>query len=169
MLSNFDIERICRKLDLPIVGVYSKDKLPSDKKIGSYYVNLQDSNEGDGTHWTMFKIYSDDEREIENITTTKKGERVHRVGALYFDPFGVDMPKEVSDFLAAFKPIPYNTRQIQGIRQTECGWYCIACDYSLEEKQHSDTYLDDFDKFISFWSDKPTTNLKMLKSLFRPL
>lgn len=169
MISNFDIERICRKLDLPLIGVFSKDKLPSERKIGSYYVNLQDSNDGDGTHWVMFKIYSDDERDEENITTTKDGERVYRVGAIYFDPFGVDMPREVNHFLAPFKPIPYNSRQIQGIRQTECGWYCIACDYSLEHKQHSDTYLEDFQKFISFWSDKPSTNLKMLKTLFRPL
>jgi hypothetical protein len=168
MISNFDIERICRKLELPLVGVFSKDKLPAERKIGSYYVNLQDSADGDGTHWTMFKIYSDDERENENITTLGK-ERVHRVGALYFDPFGVDMPKEVSDFLSPFKPIPYNTRQIQGLRQTECGWYCLACDYSLEHKQHSDTYLDDYSKFLAYWSDKPATNLKMLKSLFRPL
>ena len=28
---------------------------------------------------------------------------------------------------------------------------------------------EDFEKFISLWSDKPTNNLKMLKALFRPL
>lgn len=169
MISNFDIERICRELKLPIIGVFSKDKLPQKREIGSYYINLQDSADGDGTHWTIAIIYSDDERETETITTTKNGERVFRIGALYFDPFGVDMPREVNEFLSPFKPIPYNNRQIQGLRQTECGWYCIACDYSLHHKQHSDTYLEDFEKFIALWSDKPTNNLKMLKALFRPL
>lgn len=179
MISNFDIERICRKLKLPIIGVFSKDKLPQKRDIGSYYINLQDSDEGDGTHWTIAVIYNDDERETETITTirenatsrgeTKNGERVYRVGALYFDPFGVDMPREVNNFLSPFKPIPYNNRQIQGLRQSECGWYCIACDYSLHHKQYDETYLKDFEKFIALWSDNPATNLKMLKSLFHPL
>jgi hypothetical protein len=164
MLSNFDIERICRKLELPIVGVFSKDKLPKKPKIGSYYINLQDANDGNGTHWVMCKVYSDDERD-----DSKKGKKEHTIGALYFDSFGLDMPKEVSEFLKPFKPIPYSNRQIQGLTQDECGWYCIGCDYSLENKQHSETYLDDFNKFISLWSDKPATNLKYLKSLFKPL
>jgi len=169
MLSNFDIERIAKKLELPIVGVFSKDKLPKERKIGSYYINLQDHDDGDGTHWIFAKIYSDDEREEETITTDKKGNRVYRVGALYFDPYGLDMPKEVADFLSPFKPIPYNNRQIQGLTQTECGWFCLSCDYSLEHKQHGDTYLEDYEKFLSMWSDKPATNLKLLKALFKPL
>jgi hypothetical protein len=163
MLSNFDIERICRKLELPIVGVFSKDKIPKDIRIGSYYINLQDANDGDGTHWVMFKIYDNDDRE------DKSNKKKESIGALYFDPFGVDMPKEVADFLKPFKPIPYSNRQIQGLKQEECGWYCIACDYSLEHKQHGTTYLDDFHKFISLWSDSASTNLKYLKSLFKPL
>jgi hypothetical protein len=163
MLSNFDIERICRKLELPIVGVFSKDRIPNDVKIGSYYINLQDANDGDGTHWVMFKIYDNDDRED---TSKKKKESI---GALYFDPFGVDMPKEVASFLKPFKPIPYSNRQIQGLKQEECGWYCIACDYSLEHKQDGETYLEDFHKFISLWSDSASTNLKYLKSLFKPL
>jgi hypothetical protein len=170
MLSNFDIEKICRKLDLPIIGVFSKDLLPKERKIGSYYVNLQNHDEGEGTHWVLAKIYSDDEREnIEHIATNKKGKQVYRVGALYFDPFGLDMPKEVEEFLSPFKPIPYSNRQIQGLKQEECGWYCIGCDYSLEHKQDEDTYLDDYNKFITLWSDKPATNLRYLKALFKPL
>jgi hypothetical protein len=169
MLSNLDIEKICHKLKLPIIGVFSKDELPKEKKIGSYYINLQNHNEGDGTHWVLAKIYCDDEREDETIAVDKKGKRVYRCGALYFDPFGLDMPKEVSEFLSPFKPIPYNNRQIQGLTQTECGWYCIACDFSLETKQNEETYLQDYEKFLSLWSDKPKTNLQYLKSLFKPL
>lgn len=170
MLSNFDIEKICRKLKLPIVGVFSKDQLPKEHKVGSYYINLQNSNEGNGTHWVLAKIYCDDERNnIETIATDKKGKRKYRCGALFFDPFGLDMPKEVSEFLSPFKPIPYSNRQIQGLRQEECGWYCISCDYSLEYKQNDETYKEDFEKFISLWSDEPSKNLKILKALFKPL
>ena len=31
MLTNFDIERICKKLDLDLVGVFSKDELKDQK------------------------------------------------------------------------------------------------------------------------------------------
>jgi len=169
MLSNFDIERICRKLDLPLICVCMKNELPKERKIGSYYVNLQNSDDGDGTHWTLVKIYSDDEREEMETIAVNNGKRVYRSGALYFDPFGVDMPKEVEEFLKPFKPIPYNNRHIQNIRSDSCGWYCLACDYALEHKQFTDTYLNDFEKFLSLWSDEPQKNLTILKSLFKPL
>ena len=102
MLSNFDIERICRKLELPIVGIFSKDELINQKRrIGSYYINMENSTDGDGTHWVLAKIYDDDLRDEDNDEKD-----IHKVGALYFDPFGLDMPKEVRRFLEPFKPIP---------------------------------------------------------------
>jgi len=164
MLSNFDIERICRKLDLPIIGVFSKDKLPQKRNIGSYYINMENESDGEGTHWVFAKIYDDDSRDEE-----RNGKEVHKVGALYFDPFGLDMPKEIERFLSPFKPIPYNNRQIQSVITTECGWYCIACDYSLEHRKNDETYLEDYEKFLAIWSDKPNKNLTLLKALFKPL
>jgi hypothetical protein len=165
MLSNFDIERICRKLELPIVGIFSKDELINQKRrIGSYYINMENSTDGDGTHWVLAKIYDDDLRDEDNDEKD-----IHKVGALYFDPFGLDMPKEVRRFLEPFKPIPYNNRQIQSVKTSECGWYCISCDYALEHKQHDETYLQDFEKYLEIWSDRPEKNLKLLKSFFKPL
>jgi hypothetical protein len=169
MISNFDIERICKKLDLPLVGVFSKDTLPTERKIGSYYINLQNHNEGEGTHWVMAKIYCDDERKKEETIAVINGKRVYRCGAIYFDPFGLDMPKEVEKFLTPFKPIPFSNKHIQNIRSEVCGWYCIACDYALEERQDGDTYLEDFEKFIALWSDEPNKNLTILKAFFKPL
>jgi hypothetical protein len=170
MISNFDIEKICSKLDLPIVGVFNKDTLPPERAIGSYYINLQNHDDGDGTHWVFAKIYSDDQRKAEEIIATdREGTQVVRCDALYFDPFGVDMPQEVAEFLKPFKPIPFNNRQIQNIRSEVCGWYCLACDYCLEHKQHSKSYLEDYEKFLALWDDRPNKNLPILKSLFRPL
>jgi len=164
MLSNFDIERIALKAELPIVGVFSKDKLPKRHQIGSYYINLQNFNDGDGTHWCLMKIYNDGDLDEHKI----KGRTPH-TKALWFDPFGLDMPREIEEYLEDYKPIPYSNRQIQGISQTECGWYCLACDLSLERKDDKETYLEHFEKFLSLWSDKPSTNLKYLKALFKPL
>jgi hypothetical protein len=107
------------------------------------------------------KIYNDGDRDEPKPKSKTK--------ALWFDPFGLDMPREIESYLEDYKPIPYSNRQIQGISQTECGWYCLACDYSLEHKQDADTYLEDFEKFLSLWSDKPSTNLRYLKAIFKPI
>jgi len=169
MLTNFDIERIANKLDLPIVGVYSKDELANvKKKIGSYYINMQDSDKGSGTHWVLAKIYSDEERDDENSSSSSDSED-EKFKSLYFDSFGLGMPIEVSNFLKPFRPVYCNNRQIQNIASTQCGWYCLACDYYLEHAQHSKTYLDDYGKFINIFSDNPTKNLTILKALFKPL
>lgn len=164
MLTNFDIERIANKLKLPIVGVFSKDTLPSKRSIGSYYINMENKNDGDGTHWVLAKIYDDDNRDEDDNM-----KEVHKVGALYFDPFGLDMPKEIERFLSPFKPIPFNNRQIQSINTTQCGWYCLSCDYALEHKQNDETYLEDYEKYLALWSDRPEQNLRLLKSFFKPL
>ena len=91
-LSNFDIEEICKELKLPIVGVYSKDELKGiDKYEGSYYVNMQNSDEGDGTHWVFMYIDKDGK-------------------ALYFDSFGLPPPIEIEELLKMFKSRKGNSR-----------------------------------------------------------
>ena len=73
-----DILEMGRQMDLNIVGVFSKDRLPKDYQVGSYYINLENSNEGNGTHWAYAEIFDDGK-------------------ALYFDPFGTLAPIEVKD------------------------------------------------------------------------
>ena len=65
-------------------------------------------------------------------------------------------------------PVFCNNRQIQSIRTTECGWFCLICDYILEY-QKSGTYLDDYGKFLNLWYDDTTKNLTLLKKIFKPL
>jgi hypothetical protein len=172
MLTNFDIERIAKKLDLPIVGVFSKNELRGiERKVGSYYINLMDDDKTDaegnnGSHWVMAKIYCDSDRDDYDSDE----ENNHKIcNALYFDAFGFGMPKVVEEFLKPFKPIYCNNREIQNINSTQCGWYCIACDYALEHKQDSETYLQDYEKFLEMWSDNPRKNLGILKRFFKPL
>ncbi len=165
MLSNFDIERLCQKLDLPLVGVYQKDVLKTvPVQIGSYYVNQQNSDDGDGTHWVLIKIYSDDDRDNGGSSNG-----MAFANALYFDPFGLNMSEEVEEFLRPFKPVPFNNRQIQSVRTSQCGWYCIACDYALEYKQYRETYLEDYELFLNHFSEDPNKNLTLLKEFFAPL
>jgi hypothetical protein len=165
MLTNFDINRITRKLDLPIVGVFCKDELKElDPRIGSYYINLQNSGEGAGSHWVFCKLIDEDDSSSDSDSDEE-----HLVKAVYFDSFGVGMPKEVGEFLERFKPIGCNNRHIQNIKSTQCGWYCIACDYVLTHKRVDGDVFNDYEKFLNMWSDKPDRNLAILKSLFKPL
>ena len=55
-LSASDIEDIAKKLHLPLQGVFSKDELPRNPVVGSYIINLQDADDGNGTHWTFFRV-----------------------------------------------------------------------------------------------------------------
>ena len=61
MLSNFDLEELCQKLDLPLIGVYNKDQLPYQREVGSYYINMENHDAGEGTHWVLAKIYCDED------------------------------------------------------------------------------------------------------------
>ena len=164
MLTNFDIKRICNKLDLPIIGVYSKNELYNlPRKVGSYYINLMDDDKTDGegnngSHWVLAKIYCDSDREGYDSDSEE-----HKIcNAIYFDSFGFGMPKAVSEFLKPFKPVYCNNREIQYINTDECGWYCINCDYTLEHKQHGKTYVDDYEMFLEKWHTNPKENLKLL-------
>ena len=130
-----------------------------------------DKTDGDGnngSHWVLAKIFCDEDR--DDYSSDEEDEGKHKIcNALYFDSFGFGMPKAVSSFLKPFKPVYCNNREIQNINSSQCGWYCIACDYALEYKQHSETYLQDYEKFLEMWSNDPKKNLTILKRFFKPL
>ena len=53
ILSNLDIINLSNRLNLLLVGVYSKDRLPKQKIKGLFVVNIGDYETG-GSHWTCF-------------------------------------------------------------------------------------------------------------------
>ena len=56
-LSNFDIIILIKdyKIDYCFGGIYSKDLLPRSLRRATFYiVNMQDHDEGNGTHWVVF-------------------------------------------------------------------------------------------------------------------
>ena len=80
-----------------------KNELPSKLKRGFYVINLQSSTDGNGTHWTA--LYYDSKH------------------SYYFDPFGFLAPTEVEQKLNEYT---FNNKQIQNLKSTACGYYCIA-------------------------------------------
>lgn len=164
-----DIETIFEKLDLPLVGIFMRDELPKQRKIGSYIINM-DSSDGDGTHWVFAKIFCDADRFDDSSDSSNGSANAHRYcGCLYFDPFGLGMPLEVEEFLKPFGIKAVSNKQIQSIYSTQCGWYCIYCDYYLENERKGKSYIDDYRNFLNLWSDDSKENLTILKKLFKPL
>jgi hypothetical protein len=112
VLSNFDLDDIFAN-NSSYLGTFSKDtlknvKLPKNKTT-SAVINLQDTKDGQGTHWVaMFN--NPNNRHI-----------------YYFDSYGVIPPTDVIKWLKSTeKRILYNTSEIQNINSVACGWYCIA-------------------------------------------
>ncbi len=152
-LSNIQLEDIAKQLKLPIVGVYSKDELPTRRSVGSYYINMAndkdvDGKPLDGTHWVFARIFNKKE-------------------AIYFDSFGVDMPAEVRTFLKPFEPIPFNNREIQDIQSEHCGLFCVSCDYFFQyDTDKKATIQDNYGKYLNGWSENTKSNDTVLKQYF---
>jgi len=140
--SNFELEELAKKYDLPLLMVCSKDELPKKIQVGSYYVNMQDSTEGNGTHWVLIKIFD-------------------RKNALYFDSFGQPLPLQVLDFLKHYKPIPYSNRHIQNIDSSRCGLYVVACDRYMNKVMRRQM-LEQFDDFLNMFTADTKKNDKIL-------
>jgi hypothetical protein len=102
-LSDMDINHILKSQGIKFNGIFMKDELPSKLKLGFYIINLQSSNVGNGTHWTVLYY--------------------NYRNSLYFDSFGFVPPVDVEQKLNRYT---YNDKQIQSLESTACGFYCIA-------------------------------------------
>jgi len=108
LLSNFDIIGICKHLKIKLNGVLSKDEFNNIiPETGCYVCNLQDSDKGNGTHWTCIVI--------------------QETYIIYYDPFGISMPRPIEYFIMKMKkrPIYVSEDQIQTMNSVFCGYYCI--------------------------------------------
>lgn len=144
-LSNFEIEDICEELKLSCIGVFSKDQIPKERKVGAYYINLQNHNDGNGTHWVFMRLFPN-------------------AKFIYFDSFGESPPEQIIEWSKPFKPIAINNRQIQDLKSEKCGWFCISLDYyfTYDCKTDKDVF-DNYSDFLSIWSSNTKLNDKILK------
>ena len=78
-------------------------------EIGAYIINLQDSNDGYGTHWTALVIFN-----RIHIAAEKKL-------VIYFDSYGIAIPQDIIHFIGRFPgklTIKNSIDQIQTINQS---------------------------------------------------
>jgi hypothetical protein len=156
MLTNFQIIDLAKKLNINLIAVCSKNELNKVvPKVGGYIINLQDSTKGHGSHWTSFIIYQTPDNEYNS---------------LYFDSYGIRPPIEVENYINKItnKKIAYNLRQIQKIDTTECGYYCLSWLYNMQYKRRSNDMTDDYNTYMSKFTNNLNDALKILKKTFLP-
>lgn len=142
-LSDSEIIEICKNYRLPLNGIYFKDDLPSKMTNGFYIINLQSiNNSGNGTHWTAF-YYTDKPHEIN----------------IYYDSFGFPAPRETEQII---KPYIYNSRDIQNINSSSCGFYCIAFIKFLNNVTNK---TKGFEHFLNLFNNETTRNEIILKNI----
>ena len=141
-LSNFDIIKIIEDMKLSHVfgGVYSKDQLPTLQRNKFYIINLQDSDAGKGSHWTVF---------FYNKPLT----------SIYYDSFGFIAPLLVQENIT---PYIYNENEIQNYKSSACGYYCIAFIKFLHNKTNKE---EAFKTFLKLFNLQTFKNDKILYDL----
>lgn len=135
-LSNKDIYKILKSQGIQLNGIYMKDELPNKLNSGFYVINLQSSNDGDGTHWTA--LYYQPKQ------------------SYYFDAYGFLAPIEVEEKLKSYI---YNNKQIQNYNSTACGYYCISFILSMNKQKNKEI---GFKKFIDVFSNNSKKNDEIL-------
>ena len=146
MQSDAELENMARKLGIPLITITTKDQLPKDKKNGAYIINMQDNDDGSGTHWTCFII-----------------EGRH---ASYFDSFGLHAPANVQLYLYPYRPYLYNTKQIQSPTTGFCGEYCIFWLKYMTQFRNVPIRTRMLN-FSRLWEKNTKDNLKKLKMFMK--
>ncbi len=123
--SNVEIMEILKNYNISIGGIYSKDKIPKLIADKFYIINMQNSSDGDGSHW---------------VTMYYNG-----IDNLFFDSFGFNCPKEVEDKLIKYS---YSKKDIQDIDSSSCGFYVIAFIKFLYKRPFK---IDFYDCFINLF------------------
>lgn len=147
-MTNVDLEEKAVRLHIPLVGVFSKDKLPITNKDGGYIINLQDSDDGPGTHWTAFYVEGSSK--------------------VYFDSFGVIPPLSVQRFLR--NKYVYSTKHIQNIQSEICGYYVLYFIWFMwNHRNRIKDVRKRFCAFLRLFSSDPTKNKTLLAKYIDPL
>ena len=142
-LSNFDIMNLIKdyKLDYCFGGIYSKDLLPRPLRRTKFYiVNMQDHDEGNGTHWVVFYY--------NNPLTS-----------IYFDSFGFVAPLQVENRIT---PYIFNDADVQDYNSSACGYFCIAFIKFLHSKQDKQ---EAYKGFLKLFKNETVKNDKILQRL----
>jgi len=144
-LTDAELVRIL-KGDHKFVGkVYMKDELPDTLEKNKWYIiNMENSYDGEGTHWVCFKTPA------------------RREPMIYFDPLiGGDPPIEVLEH-AKKTGVAFKMMEVENTNSTACGWFCVAC--ILSDKGAGSSLIH-FKRFMAHFSKDTARNELILHNL----
>lgn len=148
-LTNFQIEELAKRMDIPLVFCGFKSDLKEIEPLQynkSYIVNLEDEydNDGkpnDGSHWVCFQVNKYPNGKIEPF---------------YFDSYGVGCPKEVEEYTGM--KMPFQKKDVQSIVAEVCGYYCLALLHFVNSSPSRSGHLySDCEAFIDLFEDLSTS------------
>ena len=119
-LSNYDLIKWCKYLNVPINNVLSRDEsLPHNHKHALFVYNLEPSYL-QGSHW---------------VATYVKDNTIN-----YFDSFGLPPFQEIVNHTKKKNfTLLHQNNQIQNINTTTCGYFCL---YFLNEMNNGKSYFN---------------------------
>jgi hypothetical protein len=169
MLTNIQLEDLAQRMKVPLEFVGFKNELPKKLKTNrAYIINSQDDEDDEtgelnsGAHWACMQIMEYPNGKIEGI---------------YFDSYGSPPPEIVNERVMnnfKIKKIPYNTKDIQSMMNSACGWYCLAFLHFINVfPQRSKNLYWDVEAFLSLFEDLNKSidfkkNEYILKMFFQP-
>ena len=149
-LTNIQVEELSKKMNIPLERCCFKSELEEEplKYIRSCIIHLEDEFDkngepNDGSHYTCFQVNKYPNGKVEPI---------------YFDSYGVVPPLEVLKFVGV-SHIPYNTKDIQSLMNSACGWYCLAFLHYINSYHGRTQHIyDDCEHFTDLFNDLNETN-----------
>jgi len=145
MLTDIQIWSLAKKMNVPLVFCDFKSKLTKTKlQYNKFYIlNMEDEFDedgkpNDGSHYVALQCNKYPNGKIENC---------------YFDSFGAPPPEVVIKFCGGGH-VPYNTKDIQSLMNSACGFYCLAWGHFINAyEQRSKDLYSDCENFTEMFDD----------------
>ena len=166
-LTDTQIEKLCKRMNIPLAGIFFKDELVSPLEYNkAYFVNLEDSEDeegrpNDGSHWTYLQVSKYPNGEVAKI---------------FFDPYGAppsENIKKVVKQTTNTNGLPFTEKDIQSLMNNACGYFCLALGHFINASKYRTGILyDDVNSFMEMFDDLNTScdfkkNEYILKHFFR--
>jgi hypothetical protein len=132
--TDLELYKLGKKYGLKINDITNKDLLNQNLPVeGAYIINLQDSTDGFGSHWTIIEL-----KRYKN-----------KPFALYYDSLGFPPPNDVMRFARRFgaKELTYQTKTIQNMYYGGCGAFVI--DFIRHLQHTKDNPIKIYNNYIS--------------------
>lgn len=150
-LTDDQLERYCKALQLPLVGIFLRDSnIVAPRRGENFYVFNLDKSTGNGTHWTAAYC---------------RGGQV-----TYFDSFGFPPPNEITEFLkrvCTHGRVGWNSWVLQPIKSTSCGLWVLAWGAFLSGKPGDIHDLSN--SFVCQFNSDFASNDRLMENFLRNL